>query len=191
MARQIDRSEATRAKLLAAFREAFLRDGFEGTAIQSVLDETGLSKGALYHHFSSKAEIIEALYIAELEHAVAQAQRSFRPTRSYLSGLEQASIAWVEQVRDPEISRLLFEIAPAAIGVAKAHEIESEFSLSRIERMLQLAVKAGELAAINTALVASMVNALLTEAVLHERRTKEDALATLKSALRGLFTAFT
>ena len=67
MVTQQQRSDSTREKLLAAFRAAFLKWGFERTTIQSVLTETGLSKGAMYHHFRSKSEIIEALLRATRE----------------------------------------------------------------------------------------------------------------------------
>jgi AcrR family transcriptional regulator len=35
--------------------------GYEGMAIQDVLDELGISKGAFYHYFDSKAALLEAL----------------------------------------------------------------------------------------------------------------------------------
>jgi AcrR family transcriptional regulator len=46
--------ENTRLKiLLAAFQEIH-RYGFQGMRVDQVLKKTGLKKGALYHHFSSK-----------------------------------------------------------------------------------------------------------------------------------------
>ncbi len=46
--------EATRKRILeAAFMEMY-RKGFQGMRLDDVLKTTGLTKGALYHHFSSK-----------------------------------------------------------------------------------------------------------------------------------------
>ena len=40
----------------------FLKKGYEHTSIQDIIDNLGgLSKGAIYHHFKSKEEIIDAL----------------------------------------------------------------------------------------------------------------------------------
>ena len=44
-----------------AFR-LFMEKGYEHTSIQDMIDELGgLSKGAIYHHFKSKEEILEAV----------------------------------------------------------------------------------------------------------------------------------
>lgn len=42
-----------------------LEHGLDATTTDAVLSETGLSKGAMYHHFRSKTEIIEAVYRME------------------------------------------------------------------------------------------------------------------------------
>ena len=50
-------SEATRQRLLAsAFRE-FYRNGYHRADMERVLRDVGVTKGALYHHFSSKREL--------------------------------------------------------------------------------------------------------------------------------------
>ncbi len=36
----------------------FLEKGYDSTSLQDIMNETGLSKGAIYHHFSSKEEIL-------------------------------------------------------------------------------------------------------------------------------------
>ncbi|NOQ81377.1 MAG: TetR family transcriptional regulator [Methylophaga sp.] len=58
--------ENTRTRILkAAFKEMH-RHGFQGLRVDAVLKETGLKKGALYHHFSSK----QALAYAVLEELI-------------------------------------------------------------------------------------------------------------------------
>ena len=54
--------EATVEKILEAAQRLFLEKGYENTTIQDIVDELGgLTKGAIYHHFKSKEEIICAL----------------------------------------------------------------------------------------------------------------------------------
>jgi len=38
----------------------FLQKGYKEVTIKNIMEITGLSKGAIYHHFSSKEEIYEA-----------------------------------------------------------------------------------------------------------------------------------
>lgn len=54
--------EETVEKILTAAARLFLEKGYEHTTIQDIVDNLGgLTKGAVYHHFKSKAEIMEAI----------------------------------------------------------------------------------------------------------------------------------
>lgn len=54
--------EVTVEKILEVAQRLFLEKGYDGTTIQDIVDELGgLTKGAIYHHFKSKEEIMDAL----------------------------------------------------------------------------------------------------------------------------------
>lgn len=54
--------EITINRILDTSMELFLKKGYDNTTIQDIVDALGdLSKGAIYHHFKSKEEIIEAV----------------------------------------------------------------------------------------------------------------------------------
>ena len=54
--------EVTVDKILDVSQRLFLEKGYDKTTIQDIVDELGgLSKGAIYHHFKSKEEIMDAL----------------------------------------------------------------------------------------------------------------------------------
>lgn len=54
--------EITVKRILDAALKLFLDKGYEHTTIQDIVNALGdLSKGAIYHHFKSKEEIIEAV----------------------------------------------------------------------------------------------------------------------------------
>src|SRR5438094_827318 len=52
---------ATRRSILAAARDLFASQGYAGTSIADIAGRLGTSKAALYYHFQSKAEILQAL----------------------------------------------------------------------------------------------------------------------------------
>lgn len=60
MARQ-DRAERTRNAILDAAAEVFDERGFDGASLSDILARAGVTKGALYFHFSSKEELARAL----------------------------------------------------------------------------------------------------------------------------------
>ena len=54
--------EVTVEKILEVSKRLFIEKGFDNTTIQDIVDELGgLTKGAIYHHFKSKEEIMKAL----------------------------------------------------------------------------------------------------------------------------------
>ena len=54
-------AEDTSTRILAAALELFSEHGFEGTTLQQIADRLGVTKAALYYHFKSKDELLEAL----------------------------------------------------------------------------------------------------------------------------------
>ncbi len=55
------RSEETRSRILKAAEVCFAQSGYDGTSVAQICQAAGVSKGALYHHFSSKEELYLAL----------------------------------------------------------------------------------------------------------------------------------
>lgn len=54
--------EVTVERILDAAHRLFLEKGYDNTTIQDIVDELGgLTKGAVYHHFKSKEEIMDAV----------------------------------------------------------------------------------------------------------------------------------
>ena len=54
--------EATLERILDVSQRLFLEKGYDNTTIQDIVDELGgLTKGAVYHHFKSKEEIMDAV----------------------------------------------------------------------------------------------------------------------------------
>ena len=63
-----DQLEARRRKILAAARSCFARYGYEGATVRRLEEETGLSRGAIFHHFRDK----ESLFLAVAEDDAAE-----------------------------------------------------------------------------------------------------------------------
>jgi AcrR family transcriptional regulator len=55
------RAGGTRQRILDIARELFARQGFTGTSIADIAGELGTTTAALYYHFRSKADILNAL----------------------------------------------------------------------------------------------------------------------------------
>jgi len=58
-----DQLDARRREILAGARACFARYGYEGATVRRLEEETGLSRGAIFHHFRDK----DSLFLAVAE----------------------------------------------------------------------------------------------------------------------------
>ncbi|ORB75472.1 TetR/AcrR family transcriptional regulator [Mycobacterium scrofulaceum] len=60
-----------RAHIMAAARRCFIRNGFHVTSMHDLVEEAGMSSGAVYRYFPSKDAVIEAIAAENLEQVIA------------------------------------------------------------------------------------------------------------------------
>jgi AcrR family transcriptional regulator len=71
MPRIVKAAPARRAEILSHAMTLFFRKGYEATTMNDILESVALSKGAFYHHFASKEELLEA-FTASLTASIAE-----------------------------------------------------------------------------------------------------------------------
>jgi len=112
-------SSATRTRLLlAAFREIY-RCGFQAAAVAEILSDTGLTKGALYHHFPSKhalglAVIDEVIQGYLAKNIFEPLEEAPHPAHALLAILEQRKYAKDDEstARGCPLNNLVQEMSP-------------------------------------------------------------------------------
>ncbi len=109
MARNKHPEETVNLILDTAYR-LFMQKGYEHTSIQDIIDQLGgLSKGAIYHHFKSKEEILIA--VTDRLSAQSNAQLAAIRDRKGLTGAEKLKMLFKESVTNP-MQNELFTAAP-------------------------------------------------------------------------------
>ncbi len=68
MVNRSDSEDDVRSRVLSAATRLFASRGFDGTSVQLIADEVGVTKPAVLHHFSSKEELRRAVMGNMLEH---------------------------------------------------------------------------------------------------------------------------
>jgi TetR/AcrR family transcriptional regulator, cholesterol catabolism regulator len=61
-----------RAAIVAAAVELFYKQGYEATSVREIVDHAGYTKGALYHYFDSKEEILLEIHDAFMSYGLAR-----------------------------------------------------------------------------------------------------------------------
>lgn len=121
------RSYETRTRLLKAAEEIFAQHGYDASGVSKICHSAGVSKGAFYHHFSSKQEIFLELLKRWLANLDAEISRLREKTASFpdellsMAGVVRDVLLaaknrlpiylefWIQAMRDPEIMQALIE----------------------------------------------------------------------------------
>jgi AcrR family transcriptional regulator len=144
---QAERSDATRAALVAAARPLFAKRGYAGVGTEEIARAAGVTRGALYHHFDGKRELFEAVYerieieLAERIASGALQANASSPLAAMKAGAEMFLLASTE----PETQQIVLLDGPSVLGWDRWREIATEHGLGLIEATLAAAVEAGEI----------------------------------------------
>ncbi|MGO8904414.1 MAG: TetR family transcriptional regulator [Solirubrobacteraceae bacterium] len=153
---------ATRQRILDAALTCFLEDGFEQATVARVRERSGVSNGALFHHFASKEAIADAIYVQ----AIASFQsglwemlrRRPRSLRAAVRGTIAHQLSWVELNGD--LARFVYlrgHLDWESQGAAEVSALNAGLSGAFREWMAPL-VERGELRVSSMLLISAIVN---------------------------------
>ena len=119
--------EETVRKILDTAERLFIEKGYERTSLQDIITETGLSKGAIYHHFTSKEGIFYSV-CDRIGQRNGEALSRVRDNPS-LNGLEKLRAMFKASLQ-PERQAKMFCMMPYLMDNAKflATELRSIFT---------------------------------------------------------------
>jgi AcrR family transcriptional regulator len=94
----------TRSRILDAALACFLESGYEQTTIARIRERSGVSNGALFHHFPTKEAIADALHvdaIASFQQGLWELlERRPRSLRAAVAGTISHQLRWIEDNED-------------------------------------------------------------------------------------------
>ncbi len=103
------RKARTRAAILAAARDRFVRQGFDGTTIRDVADAAGVGVGTVHAHFSDKRGLLRACFAAQVGEAVALGLDTLDAGAPLLDQLTHlARVLFAAYARHPALSQVMF-----------------------------------------------------------------------------------
>jgi AcrR family transcriptional regulator len=131
-------SQQTINKIIEVAAKLFAEKGYEQTTMQEIVDDLGMSKGAIFHHFGSKEDIVEAVIgrhrdkLITAAEAVANDKRipiheRFIKTALALQASDDTGLQIAEHLHKPQnalmhmkIERVLFdEATPVMVRVVR------------------------------------------------------------------------
>ena len=135
--------EATRAALVEAARELFAERGYAGVGTEEIVQRAGVTRGALYHHFTDKEDLMRAvLHDLSRELAEASATAALKETDQWQQILAAVN-AFLDACVDPAIQRIMMTDAPSVLGWDEWREIDTQYGLGLVKASLANAMETG------------------------------------------------
>jgi AcrR family transcriptional regulator len=138
-----ERSEATTQELIRAARALFAERGFAETSIEDVVRAAGVTRGALYHHFTSKTDVFRAVFEAEERELARRLAAAAARKRDPWKQLEAGCLEFVDVCLDPGHRRIVLIDGPAVLGWQAMREIEHRYTLALTRAGIEAAMEAG------------------------------------------------
>lgn len=119
MARKAVEQELSRGRILEEARQLFVKHGYHALTMRSIAKSMGYSHGALYYHFSEKAELFYALVTEDFRMLLERQKEMLRRTRlGDMGQLEKLMLEFIKfgldnpnhyeimfMIKDPELQR--------------------------------------------------------------------------------------
>src|SRR3954451_10692474 len=190
--RKVEQSEATHAALIAAARPLFAERGFAGVGTEEIVRAAGVTRGALYHHFSGKDDLFRAVFEqieSEVTERIAQGALSDPdPVAALRAGAEM----FLDACLEPEVQRIVLIDAPSVLGWEGWREVASAYGLGLIKAGLAGAIEAGALAPQPVDPLAHVLMGALDEAAMYvaqaddPKKAREEAASIFEHLIESL-----
>lgn len=141
--RKAQQAEATRASLVSVGRELFASRGWADTSIEEVVQRTGMTKGALYHHFKDKRDLFQEVFVQVERELTDRVNAAASDLPDALGKLSAACHAYLDACMDPEVQRIVVLDAPSVLTWNLYCEIDEENAIKALTERLEAVRAAG------------------------------------------------
>lgn len=186
----------TRRRIVDAARHEFAFRGYVAATNRAIAALSGLTTGAVYHHYSSKAELYSAVHTDAHDRVYARFTDAAAGLTSFIEMFDAVlDVAAAINADDPSLAAF---IGAARIDRRRHRELAAVIPDDRIrrgafsDRLIEVGVATGEIAEAQRGEIAAFVDVVfvgLNDAVSDDVGRQRRAIASIKSAMRGLLTA--
>lgn len=186
--------EETRRVLLTQSRRLFAAKGYAAVGLSEIVAASGVTKGALYHHFDSKTELFKAVLTQVQEEVGAQVATAADAEPDPWTQLTTGCAAFLRACADPLVQRIMLIDGPAVLGWHEWRAMDEANSERHLHEALQSLIDAGILPRQPVAPLTQLLSGAMNEAALWLATTADpdalpDTIAALDRLLAGLRAA--
>lgn len=135
-----ERTEATRGALVAAARALFVEKGYAETSTPEIAAAAGITRGALYHHFTDKRDLFRAVVEQEARAVAREIEAATPPGLPARDALAAGSAAYLDAMTARGRTRLLLVEGPAVLGGAEMDGLDEANAARTLRAGLEAAM---------------------------------------------------
>jgi len=178
--KHVERSQRTRAELIAAARDLFAVRGYTGVSVEDIVRRAGVTRGALYHQFPGGKEDLFAAVFDEVEEGVMAGiadTLAEAGAENPIAGVRAGIDATLALALDPKLVRLTILDAPGVLGWEAWRAAGERYGLGLVRAGLTAAMDAGEIPRAPVDPLAQLLLAAVEEAIVYVARADDPKLA--------------
>ena len=134
---------STKRALIDVADELFTEHGYAAASLDAIVAGARVTKGALYHHFSGKQALFEAVFERVEDDAAKRIQKALRgrkdPWEKGTAGLR----AFLEVAQEPRYRRIVVQDGPSVLGYERFREQEERSTFANVLEIVQAVLDAG------------------------------------------------
>jgi AcrR family transcriptional regulator len=177
--------EATTKRLLEIARVHFTKHGYAQTATEKIVEEAGVTRGALYHHFGSKDGLFKAVVETVQQDVAAEIEKAISKTNDPWEQLLIGCKTFLTASMDADIQQIMLLDAPAVLGFETWREIDSQNSMRLLQESVQELVDKKIIQTPSVEAFTHLLSGAMNEAALWVARSKNPK-QTLTEATKTL-----
>jgi len=144
--KQAERRAATSEAILNAARRLFGSRGFAATTMDEIAAAASVAKGAVYHHFTTKEAVFEAVFDLVSRDLVAEIDRAARAEKDVLAAMVAGTRHYFAATARGPTGQIILRDGPAVLGWERWREIDAQHFGGKMPRALAAAMDAGLIA---------------------------------------------
>jgi len=134
---RIAQGKATVTKIIRVAGRLFSKKGYAKTSVEDIVRKVGVTRGAVYHHFSGK----DAIFLAVFEDAQSGIQDrildEIRSVRDPWQRLTKGNYAFLKACADPKFQQIVAIDAPSALGWETWRRVDAQYSTKLLMDILE------------------------------------------------------
>jgi AcrR family transcriptional regulator len=161
MSKKIEQGEETKRQILETARLLFGKHGFQNTSTEDILASLNVTRGSLYHHFQTKKEIFQTLF---LEYANSD---SARIRGKSWKDLSEICSEFLDLSQDKAYMSIVMKDAHSVLSFEEWITYDKDFLLKEVSKIINEAIQTKKIRKVHVEETAIVLTGIVNQGLIY------------------------